>query len=53
MLAGAVSVALVGAGTAIAQDAGGIAAYQKLKQSEWADNFDSGARSRRSPALAR
>ena len=45
MLAGAASLAFVGAGAAMAQDAGGIAAYQKLKQSEWADNFDSGARS--------
>ena len=45
MLAGAAIIALVGVGGAIAQDAGGIAAYQKLKQSEWADNFDSGARS--------
>ena len=45
MLAGAASLAFIGAGAAIAQDAGGIAAFQKLKQSEWADNFDSGARS--------
>ncbi|TDI56226.1 MAG: murein L,D-transpeptidase [Alphaproteobacteria bacterium] len=47
MLAGAASLAFFGIGGALAQDAGGIAAYQKLKQSEWADNFDSGARSAR------
>jgi murein L,D-transpeptidase YcbB/YkuD len=47
ILAGAASLALVGVGGAFAQDAGGIAAYQKLKQSEWADNFDSGTRSAR------
>ncbi len=45
MLAGAASLALAGIGGAFAQDAGGIAAYKKLKQSEWADNFDTGARS--------
>jgi murein L,D-transpeptidase YcbB/YkuD len=45
LLAGAASLALIATGGAIAQDAGDVAAYQKLKQSEWADNFDSGTRS--------
>jgi murein L,D-transpeptidase YcbB/YkuD len=47
MVAGAAGLALAGIGAATAQDAGAIAAFQKLKQSEWADNFDSGARSTR------
>ena len=47
MLAVAAGVALAGSGSAFAQNTGGIAAYQKLKQSEWADNFDSDARSTR------
>jgi len=45
MLAAAASLAFFGICGAFAQDAGGIAAYQKLKQSEWADNFDSDPRS--------
>jgi murein L,D-transpeptidase YcbB/YkuD len=45
MLAGAASLILVGTGSVFAQNTGGIAAYQKLKQSEWADSFDSGRRS--------
>ena len=45
MLAGAAGLALVVTGAAIAQDAGGTAAFKTLKQSEGADNFDTGARS--------